>query len=147
MRKENMRIKIKTISERLSAKPSKPIRVFSTKCILWSLGFAFGSCLLLGIVLVLYNNAFLSKNVDSDKSSAITRDPDLNTKSNSENGSIVDMVNVNRSKIALNASDSVLLSDLLSTVVRPSSKFNICDKNLTLYEFFVTILLLAFLYI
>ena len=133
MRKENMRIKIKTISERLSAKPSKPIRVFSTKCILWSLGFAFGSCLLLGIVLVLYNNAFLSKNVDSDKSSAITRDPDLNTKSNSENGSIVDIVNVNRSKIALNASDSVLPSDLLSTVVRRSGKFNTCDKNVPLY--------------
>ena len=131
-----MSIKIKTISERLSAKPSKPIRVFSTKCILWSLGFAFGSCLLLGIVLVLYNNAFLSKNVNSEKSSAITRYPDLNTKSNSQNGSIVDMVNVNKSKIALNASDSVLLSDLLSTVVRPSSKFNICDKNLTLYEFY-----------
>ena len=129
MRKENMRIKIKTISERLSAKPSKPIRVFSTKCILWSLGFAFGSCLLLGIVLVLYNNAFLSKNVDSNKSSAIIRDSDLNTKSNSENASIVDMVNVNRGKIALNTSEAELLSDALSTVIRPSGKFEISNEN------------------
>ena len=143
MRKDNMRIRIKTISERLSAKPSAPIRVFSTKCILWSLGLSFGSCLLLGIVLVLYNNAFLSKNVDSDKSSDITRDPDLNT----ENGSIVDKVNVNRSKVALNASDSVLPSDLLSTVVRPSGRFDICDKNVTLYEFKCLHSLLAFLYI
>ena len=135
MRKENMRIKIKTISERLSAKPTKPIRVFSTKCILWSLGFAFGSCLLLGIVLILYNNAFLSKNDDSDKSFAITRDPNLNTKSYSENDNIVERVNVNRSKIALNASNSVLPYDLLSTLFRASGKFNICDKYVTLYEF------------
>ena len=134
MRKENIRIKIKTISERLSAKPSKPIRVFSTKCILWSLGFAFGSCLLLGIVLVLYNNAFLSKNVDSDKSSAITRDPGLNTKSNSGNGNKVDTVNVNRGIIALNTSDADVPSDIHPSVIRPSGKFDTCKINVILNE-------------
>ena len=110
-----MKTKIQTISENLSAKPSKTSRAFSTKCMLWSLGFAFGSCLLFGIVLVLYNNFLLSKNVDLEKNSDITRDPVLNTKSNSRNGSIVDMLNVNKGKIALNTSAYDLPSDIRSS--------------------------------
>ena len=110
-----MKTKIQTISENLSAKPSKTSRAFSTKCMLWSLGFAFGSCLLFGIVLVVYNNFLLSKNVDLEKNSDITRDPVLNTKSNSRNGSIVDMLNVNKGKIALNTSAYDLPSDIRSS--------------------------------
>ena len=125
MTRENLKRNINTISENLLAKPSKRSRVFTTKCILWSLGFAFGSCLLLGIVLLLYNSVLQSKNDDSEKNSAITRDPVLNT----DNGSIVDMVNVNRGKIALNTSEAELLSDALSTVIRPSGKFEISNEN------------------
>ena len=125
MERENMKPKIKTISENLSAKPSKRSRVITAKCILWSLGFAFGICLLLGIVLSLYNNALLSKTDYSEKNSAITRDPVLNT----DNGSMVDIVNVNRGKIALNTNEADLPSDALSTVIRPSGKFEICNEN------------------
>ena len=125
MERENMKPKIKTISENLSAKPSKRSRVITAKCILWSLGFAFGSCLLLGIVLLLYNNALLSKTVYSEKNSAIARDPVLNT----DNVSIVDMVNVNRGNIALNTSEADLPSDALSTVISPSGKLEICNGN------------------
>ena len=125
MTRENLKRNINTISENLLAKPSKRSRVFTTKCILWSLGFAFGSCLLLGIVLLLYNSVLQSKNDDSEKNSAITRDPVLNT----DNGSIVDMVNVNRGKIALNTSEAELLSDALSAVIRPSGKFEISNEN------------------
>ena len=125
MTRENLKRNINTISENLLAKPSKRSRVFTTKCILWSLGFAFGSCLLLGIVLLLYNSVLQSKNDDSEKNSAITRDPVLNT----DNGSIVDMVNVNRGKIALNTSEAELTSDALSTVISPSGKLEICNEN------------------
>ena len=111
MKRENMKPNIKTISENLSAKPSKTSRAFSTKCILWSLCFAFGSCLLFGIVLVVYNNFLLSKNVDLENNSDITRDPVLNTR----NGSIVDMLNVNKGKIALNTSAYDLPSDIRSS--------------------------------
>ena len=125
MERENMKPKIKIISESLSAKPSKGSRVFTTKCILWSFGLAFGSCLLFCIVLFLYNNILKSKNVDAEKTYAITRDPGLNTKYNSSNGGKVDMVNVNEGRISLNASDDDLSLDIRPTVVRSSSKFEI----------------------
>ena len=118
MERENMKPKIKTLSENLSAKPSKRSRVITAKCILWSLGSAFGSCLLLGIVLLLYNNALLSKTVYSEKNSAIARDPVLNT----DNVSMADMGNVNRGNIALNTSEADLPSDVMSTVISPSGK-------------------------
>ena len=63
--------------------------------------------------------------VGSEKNSAITKDPVLNT----DNGSIDDMLNVNRGKIALNTSEADLPSDALSTVIRPSGKFEICNEN------------------
>jgi len=126
-----MKRNIKTISESLLEKPSNTSRVFTTKCILLSFGFAFGSCLLFGIVLFLYNNTLQSKNVDAEKNSAITGDPGLNTKYNSGNGSKVDMVNINGGKISLNASDDDLSSDNRPTVVRSSGKFEICKKKIT----------------
>ena len=125
MKRENTRTNIKSISESLLAKPSNTSRFVTTKCILWSFGFAFGSCLLFGIVLFLYNHALQSKHVDSENNSGITSDLVFNT----DNGSIVDMVNVNRDKIALNTSEADLPSDALSTVISPSGEFEISNKN------------------
>ena len=125
MTRDNMERDITTISESLSTKPSMASRVFTTKCILSSFGFAFGSCLLLCIVLFLYNNTLQSKNVDAEKNSAITGDPGLNTNYNSGNGSKVDMVNINGGKISMNSSDDDLSSDIRPTVVRSSGKFEI----------------------
>ena len=116
-----MKTNIKTISENISVKPSKTSRVFNTKCILWSFGFAFGCCLLFGIVLFLYHKVLQQKVLESEKISSIEKDPVLNT----GNGR---MVNVDRSEIALNTSDSSLPSVIRPTVVRPSGKFDICKK-------------------
>ena len=121
MKRENMKTNIKTISENLSATPSKTSRVFNPKCILWSFGFAFVSCLLFCIVLFLYHKALQQKVVESETISSIANDPVLNT----GNGR---MVNVNRGKIALNTSDSDIPSVIPPTVVRPSGKLDICKK-------------------
>ena len=125
MKREYMKTNIKTISENLSAKPSKKNRVFNPKCIIWSFGFGFVSCLLFGIVLFLYHKVLQQKVIESEKISSIEKDPVLNTKSDSGNGR---MVNVNRSKVALNTDDSDLPSVIHPTVVRPSGKFDICKK-------------------
>ena len=116
-----MKTNIKTISENLSATPSKTSRVFNPKCILWSFGFAFVSCLLFCIVLFLYHKALQQKVVESETISSIANDPVLNT----GNGR---MVNVNRGKIALNTSDSDIPSVIPPAVVRPSGKLDICKK-------------------
>ena len=116
-----MKPNIKTIFENLSAKSSKTSRVFNTKCILWSFGFGFMSCLLFGTVLFFYNNALPQIVGESEKILSIERDLVLNT-GNSR------MVNVDRSKLALNTSDSDLPSVIRPTVVRPSGKFDICKK-------------------
>ena len=121
MKRENMKTNIKTISENISVKPSKTSRVFNPKCIIWSFGFGFVSCLMFGIVLFLYHKALQQKVVESEKNSSIEKDPVLNT----GNGR---MVNVNRSKIPLNTSDSDLPSVIRPTVVRPSGKFDICKR-------------------
>ena len=120
-----MKTNIKTISENISVKPSKTSRVFNTKCILWSFGFGFMSCLLFGTVLFFYNNALPQIVGESEKILSIERDLVLNTKTDSGNGR---MVNVDRSKIALNTSDSDLPSVIRPTVVRPSGKFDICKR-------------------
>ena len=127
MKRENMKTNIKTISENLSATPSKTSRVFNPKCILWSFGFAFVSCLLFCIVLFLYHKALQQKVVESETISSIANDPVLNT----GNGR---MVNVNRGKIALNTNEADLPSDALSTVIRPSGKFEISNENVLLHE-------------
>ena len=121
-----MKTNIKTIFENLSAKSSKTSRVFNTKCILWSFGFGFMSCLLFGIVLFFYNNALPQIVGESEKILSIERDLVLNTKSDSGNSR---MVNVDRSKLALNTSDSDLPSVIRPTVIRPSGKFGICKKS------------------
>ena len=116
-----MKTNIKTISENLSAKQSKTCRVFNVNCILWSFGFGFVSCLLFGIVFFFYNNALQQKVAESEKNLSIESDLVLNT----GNGR---MVNVDRSEIALNTSDSDLPSVIRPTVIRPSGKFGICKK-------------------
>ena len=60
----------------------------------------------------------LGSNQHSQKISSIEKDPVLNT----GNGR---MVNVNRSKMALNTDDSDLPSVIRPTVVRPSGNFDI----------------------
>ena len=74
-----------------------------------------------GIVLFLYHKVLQQKVLESEKISSIEKDPVLNT----GNGR---MVNVDRSEIALNTSDSSLPSVIRPTVVRPSGKFDICKK-------------------
>ena len=129
-----MKTSIKTISKNLSANPSKASQAFISKHALCILVNVFGSCLLFGIVLFLYNNALQTNMVDSDKNSAIERDPAENTKSKFGNGSIVHMVTINSSGIALNTSDAYLNSDAQTTIIHPSGKSYVYNKTCDVYS-------------
>ena len=106
---------MKTISEKVFVKTSKPNRSYSIDCMVWSSCIFFVLSLLLGIILVLYYIASQGSIIDSNRNNEMEKDLALNTKSSSDNSG----------KNLLNASTTDRDYDAQPRLVSQAGKFQI----------------------